>query len=95
MSRSSYYLLIAHNLVCKPNAKKTDDNLDCLCKEGYFFWTVAFTILILIESIAGVLTMGLSTAMMRWTLSYLIYTPVELAISELILASVVYFSEAN
>jgi hypothetical protein len=30
--------------------------------------------------------------MMRWTLSYLIYIPLELAISELIIAAVVHFA---
>jgi hypothetical protein len=60
--------------------------------------TVAFTILILIGSIVGVLTMGTiycQGAMMRWTLSYLIYTALELAISELILAAVVSYAGGN
>jgi hypothetical protein len=60
--------------------------------------TVAFTILILIGSIVGVLTMGTiycQGAMMRWTLSYLIYTPLELAISELMIAAVVHFAGGN
>jgi hypothetical protein len=59
---------------------------------------VAFTVLILIASIVGVLTMGTlycQGAMMRWTLSYLIFTPLELAISELILAAVVHLTGGN
>jgi hypothetical protein len=56
---------------------------------------VGFTILILAGSIIGVLTMGAIFcwgAMMRCTISYLIYTPLEFLISELILASLLHLA---
>ena len=56
---------------------------------------VAFTVMILIGSVIGILYMGAifcKGAMMRWTLSYLIYTPLELAICELILAAAVHMA---
>jgi len=55
--------------------------------------TAAFTVITLIGSIVGVLTMGAlfcQGAAMRWTLSYLIYIPLELAITEFIVATVVH-----
>jgi hypothetical protein len=60
--------------------------------------TSAFTVLTLIGSIVGVLTMGAlfcQGAAMRWTLSYLIYIPLELAITEFIVATVVHVAGRN
>jgi len=55
--------------------------------------TLVFTIVILVGSILGVLLMGAyfcQGAAMRWTLSFLIYIPLELATSEFMIATVLF-----
>jgi hypothetical protein len=62
-------------------------------KEIYKFLAIAFTVLILIGSTIAVFIIGTiycKGAVMRWTLSYLIFIPLELVINEIILAALLH-----